>query len=48
MRVIQDALGQKYGDFAGMYFAGPDGDAMRSLLLAYLVDERGNLLRGSY
>lgn len=40
---IQDALGVTDGGFAGLYFAGDRGDAIRRILRGYIAAERAHL-----
>jgi hypothetical protein len=40
-RAIQEALGVQYGDTAGAFFAGDDGDQVRETLISYIRLEGG-------
>ena len=44
---IQDALGQTDGGFAGIYFSGDMGDAIRRILRDYIAAERAHLEGGA-
>jgi hypothetical protein len=44
VKTIQDAIGQRHGDFAGLYFDGRIGDQIRALLCDYAVAETQNLI----